>query len=56
MRARRPTRSKECAPEVLPGDIISTGTPTGIEPLAAGDQVEVEVEGIGMLRNPVVDR
>ena len=39
---------------LLPGDIISTGTPAGIGPLAAGDTVEVEVEGIGVLRNPVV--
>jgi 2-keto-4-pentenoate hydratase/2-oxohepta-3-ene-1,7-dioic acid hydratase in catechol pathway len=39
---------------LLPGDIISTGTPAGIGPLAAGDTVEVEVEGVGVLRNPVV--
>jgi 2-keto-4-pentenoate hydratase/2-oxohepta-3-ene-1,7-dioic acid hydratase in catechol pathway len=39
---------------LLPGDIISTGTPAGIGPLAAGDEVEVEVEGVGTLRNPVV--
>jgi 2-keto-4-pentenoate hydratase/2-oxohepta-3-ene-1,7-dioic acid hydratase in catechol pathway len=38
---------------LLPGDIISTGTPGGIGPLAAGDVVEVEVEGVGVLRNPV---
>jgi 2-keto-4-pentenoate hydratase/2-oxohepta-3-ene-1,7-dioic acid hydratase in catechol pathway len=37
-----------------PGDIISTGTPSGIGPLSAGDVVEVEVEGVGVLRNPVV--
>jgi 2-keto-4-pentenoate hydratase/2-oxohepta-3-ene-1,7-dioic acid hydratase in catechol pathway len=36
-----------------PGDIISTGTPSGIGPLRAGDVVEIEVEGIGILRNPV---
>ncbi|MFQ6101387.1 MAG: fumarylacetoacetate hydrolase family protein [Anaerolineae bacterium] len=36
-----------------PGDAIMTGTPAGIGPLAAGDVVEVEVEGIGVLRNPV---
>jgi 2-keto-4-pentenoate hydratase/2-oxohepta-3-ene-1,7-dioic acid hydratase in catechol pathway len=35
------------------GDVIMTGTPSGIGPLAAGDVVEVEVEGIGALRNPV---
>jgi 2-keto-4-pentenoate hydratase/2-oxohepta-3-ene-1,7-dioic acid hydratase in catechol pathway len=38
---------------LLPGDIISTGTPAGIGPLAAGDTVEVELEGVGILRNPV---
>ena len=39
---------------LLPGDMISTGTPAGIGPLLAGDEVEIEVEGIGVLRNPVV--
>lgn len=37
-----------------PGDIIMTGTPAGVGPLKAGDIVEVEVEGIGVLRNPVI--
>lgn len=36
-----------------PGDVIYTGTPEGIGPLAAGDDVEVEIEGIGTLRNHV---
>jgi 2-keto-4-pentenoate hydratase/2-oxohepta-3-ene-1,7-dioic acid hydratase in catechol pathway len=36
-----------------PGDVILTGTPTGIGPLKAGDAVDVEIEGIGTLRNPV---
>ncbi len=36
-----------------PGDVIYTGTPAGIGPLEAGDVVEVEIEGIGILRNPV---
>ena len=36
-----------------PGDIISTGTPSGIGPLGAGDLVEIEVEGVGVLANPV---
>ncbi|MBN1835191.1 MAG: fumarylacetoacetate hydrolase family protein [Spirochaetales bacterium] len=36
------------------GDIVATGTPAGVGPLAAGDRVEVEVEGIGILSNPVV--
>jgi len=39
-----------------PGDIISTGTPSGIAPLAAGDTVTIGVEGVGDLTNPVVDR
>jgi 2-keto-4-pentenoate hydratase/2-oxohepta-3-ene-1,7-dioic acid hydratase in catechol pathway len=38
---------------MLPGDVIFTGTPAGVGPLAAGDVVEVEVEGIGTLRNAV---
>jgi 2-keto-4-pentenoate hydratase/2-oxohepta-3-ene-1,7-dioic acid hydratase in catechol pathway len=36
-----------------PGDLISTGTPAGVGPLKDGDIVEVEVEGVGILRNPV---
>jgi 2-keto-4-pentenoate hydratase/2-oxohepta-3-ene-1,7-dioic acid hydratase in catechol pathway len=36
-----------------PGDIIATGTPEGVGPLAVGDEVEVEVPGIGRVRNPV---
>jgi len=36
-----------------PGDVILTGTPAGISPLEEGDTVEVSVEGIGELRNPV---
>jgi 2-keto-4-pentenoate hydratase/2-oxohepta-3-ene-1,7-dioic acid hydratase in catechol pathway len=36
-----------------PGDIISTGTPSGIGPLAAGDVVSIAVEGVGELNNPV---
>lgn len=39
---------------LLPGDVILTGTPAGVGPLIAGDVVEVEVERIGVLRNPVV--
>jgi 2-keto-4-pentenoate hydratase/2-oxohepta-3-ene-1,7-dioic acid hydratase in catechol pathway len=38
---------------LLPGDIISTGTPAGIGPLAAGDRVTVKVAGVGELTNPV---
>jgi 2-keto-4-pentenoate hydratase/2-oxohepta-3-ene-1,7-dioic acid hydratase in catechol pathway len=38
---------------LLPGDIITTGTPAGIGPLEVGDEVEVEVEGVGVLHNTV---
>ncbi|MEH7225171.1 fumarylacetoacetate hydrolase family protein [Bacillus sp. JJ1566] len=36
-----------------PGDVIITGTPSGVSPLYDGDTVEVEIEGIGVLSNPV---
>lgn len=36
-----------------PGDLIATGTPAGVGPLAPGDVVEVEIPGVGLLRNPV---
>jgi 2-keto-4-pentenoate hydratase/2-oxohepta-3-ene-1,7-dioic acid hydratase in catechol pathway len=39
---------------LLPGDIISTGTPAGIGPLAPGDRVVVRVSGVGELENPVL--
>jgi 2-keto-4-pentenoate hydratase/2-oxohepta-3-ene-1,7-dioic acid hydratase in catechol pathway len=39
---------------LLPGDMITTGTPSGIGPLRAGDVVEIEVEGVGVLSNPVL--
>ncbi|QIM16351.1 fumarylacetoacetate hydrolase family protein [Leucobacter insecticola] len=38
---------------LLPGDVILTGTPAGVGLLEPGDVVEVEIEGIGILRNPV---
>ena len=38
---------------LCPGDVILTGTPSGVGPLNAGDDVEVEIEGIGTLRNHV---
>ena len=38
---------------LVPGDVILTGTPAGVGPLNAGETVEVEVEGIGVLRNVV---
>ncbi|MDR6691151.1 2-keto-4-pentenoate hydratase/2-oxohepta-3-ene-1,7-dioic acid hydratase in catechol pathway [Microbacterium sp. 1154] len=40
---------------LLPGDLILTGTPAGVGPFAAGDTVEVEVSGIGILRNTARD-
>jgi 2-keto-4-pentenoate hydratase/2-oxohepta-3-ene-1,7-dioic acid hydratase in catechol pathway len=36
-----------------PGDVVTTGTPAGVGPIRAGDTVEVEVEGVGVLRNEV---
>ena len=36
------------------GDLIATGTPAGVGPLHAGDVVEVEIPGVGVLRNPVI--
>jgi 2-keto-4-pentenoate hydratase/2-oxohepta-3-ene-1,7-dioic acid hydratase in catechol pathway len=39
---------------LLPGDVIFTGTPSGVGPLADGDRVEVEIEGIGVLENTAV--
>ena len=38
---------------LLPGDIIMTGTPQGVGPIKPGDVVEISIEGIGTLRNPV---
>lgn len=40
---------------LLPGDVILTGTPAGVGPIVEGDRVEVEIEGIGVLLNPVVN-
>jgi len=37
-----------------PGDLVATGTPAGVGPLEAGDMVEVEIPGVGVLGNPVV--
>jgi len=39
---------------LLPGDVIATGTPSGIGPMAVGDKIEVVIEGIGALNNVVV--
>jgi 2-keto-4-pentenoate hydratase/2-oxohepta-3-ene-1,7-dioic acid hydratase in catechol pathway len=40
---------------MLPGDLIMTGTPAGVGPLVAGDEISVSIQGIGTLTNPVVD-
>jgi 2-keto-4-pentenoate hydratase/2-oxohepta-3-ene-1,7-dioic acid hydratase in catechol pathway len=39
---------------LLPGDVIATGTPSGVGPLQAGDEVEVRIRGLGSLKNTVV--
>lgn len=41
---------------LLPSDVILTGTPAGVGPLVAGQTVRVEIPGIGVLENPVIDR
>ena len=41
---------------LLPGDVILTGTPAGVGPIVHGDVVEIEIEEIGVLRNPVIRR
>jgi 2-keto-4-pentenoate hydratase/2-oxohepta-3-ene-1,7-dioic acid hydratase in catechol pathway len=39
---------------LLPGDVIITGTPSGVGPIVPGDRVEIFAEGIGTLANPVI--
>jgi len=39
--------------KLLPGDIVTTGTPQGIAPMQPGDRIEVEIEGVGRLKNSV---
>ena len=49
----------ECISAVMTlerGDLITTGTPSGVGPIVAGDEIEIEIEEIGCLRNRVVDR
>ncbi len=41
---------------LLPGDVVLTGTPSGVGPLAPGDRVEVRIEGLGVLENVVAPR
>ena len=38
------------------GDLVATGTPAGVGPLVPGDVVEVEIPGVGVLRNPVINQ
>ena len=38
---------------LYPGDVILTGTPPGIGPMKSGDEIVIEIEGLGLLRNPV---
>ena len=57
-RGRRSTRWRWSSEVVtlLPGDVILTGTPAGVTTLHHGDCVEIDIEGIGTLRNPVLRR
>jgi len=41
---------------LLPGDVVTTGTPSGVGPMGPGDVVEIEIDGIGVLRNTIIDR
>ena len=41
---------------LLPGDVLTTGTPSGVGPIQDGQTVVIEIEGIGQLTNPVVNR
>jgi len=38
---------------LLPGDVIATGTPAGVGPMKSGDVIEIVIDGIGRLQNPV---
>lgn len=40
---------------LLPGDLITTGTPSGVGPIAPGDRIAIELSSIGILENPVVE-
>ena len=40
---------------LFPGDLIPTGTPSGVGPVVAGDNMEIKVDGVGVLRNAVAD-
>ena len=49
------SRSSRRVMTLLPGDVIATGTPSGIGPLKAGDKVTIRIPGVGDLVNPVAD-
>ncbi|MDU6479329.1 MAG: fumarylacetoacetate hydrolase family protein, partial [Corynebacterium kroppenstedtii] len=38
---------------ILPGDVISTGSPAGTAQMVPGDEIEIEIPGLGSLKNPV---
>jgi 2-keto-4-pentenoate hydratase/2-oxohepta-3-ene-1,7-dioic acid hydratase in catechol pathway len=40
---------------LMPGDVIMTGTPSGVSPIVPGDTVEIEISGAGTLSNPVIE-
>ncbi len=50
--SRHSSRYASQAMTLEPGDLIATGTPAGVGPLTAGDIVEVEIPGVGVLRDP----
>jgi 2-keto-4-pentenoate hydratase/2-oxohepta-3-ene-1,7-dioic acid hydratase in catechol pathway len=41
---------------LLPSDVVLTGTPAGVGPITAGQRVRIEIDGVGALENPVIDR
>lgn len=41
---------------LLPGDVVTTGTPSGVGPMQAGDTIEIRIQGIGSLTNTVADQ
>lgn len=47
-------RHISAAMTLLPGDLIPTGTPAGVGPMKPGNTVEVEIDGLGVLRNSVI--
>ena len=56
LRHPHPHRAVSSVMTLLPGDVILTGTPEGVGPMQVGDEVEVAIEGLGSLANPVAKR